>query len=311
MPAVVGQARRVYIHRPMQWHLQIVHVVDQTLPLGTAFLVAPGAVLGRGPDATVRIEHTTISRHHLRWKLAAGPHLLPVTTAAPSVAATAPDIELENASSRSVVFVDGVAIAPQASYRGPTPKRLQLGAVLFSVTEVPATEAFDERIEVAEAQLASTGAPNTTSPAPDAGSSSGERSPLFEITRDGDARAIRCRGRFVDLPPAACRLFARLAEESATVVHRWDLQEVVGPAGNLAQLATTVRQGIRSLLDAGVLDLDELRALIRRASGSGRIEDLGLLDADALLRRLVLSRRGHGYVLCIPPDRIAFTEADS
>jgi hypothetical protein len=282
----------------MQWHLQIVHVVDQTLPLGTSFLVAPGGLLGRGPDATVRIEHTTISRHHLRWSVAAAPD--------PSAP---PTLELANVSSRSVVFVDGVAIAPQTTYRGATPNRLQLGAVLFSVSEVPVTEAFDERIEVTEAALAEK---TPSSPLSSGKAASSEESPaLFEITRDGDARAIRCRGRFVDLPPAACRLFARLAEESATVVHRWDLQEVVGPAGNLAQLATAVRQAIRSLLDAGVLDREELRALIRLASGSGRVEDLAALDTDALLRRLVLSRRGHGYVLCLPPDRIAFTEADS
>lgn len=258
----------------MQWLLRVLHVADPSPLNGDTFLVLPGALLGRGVDASVHIGHASISRHHLRW-LASD---------------VSGGVELRNLSQHSAVFIDGSPLAPLTSWRGPSPERIQLGAVLFSVIPVAATEPYADRIE-----------PVASAPA---------LAPLFEVVRDGDACAIRCRGRFVDLPPAACRLFACLAQQSTSVVHRWDLQEAVGPAGNLPQLVTLLRQGIRSLIESEVIGLGELRDAIQISSGAGRSESLDALDPDALLRRLLLSRRSHGYVLCLPPERIRFVEAD-
>lgn len=259
----------------MQWLLRVLHVADPSPLTGETFLVLPGSLLGRGLDASVCIGHASISRHHLRW-------LVPE--------ASSDRVELINLSRHSAVFVDGASLAPASTWRGPSPGRIQLGAVLFSVTAVAATEPYADRIEPASPASLS--------------------DPLFEVVRDGDACAIRCRGRFVDLPPAACRLFDCLARQSTRVVHRWDIQETVGPGGNLPQLVTFLRQGIRSLIESEVIGLDELRDAIQVSSGAGRAESLDALGTDALLRRLVLSRRGHGYVLCLPPDRIRFVEPE-
>jgi hypothetical protein len=258
----------------MQWLLRVLHVADTTLPTGTTFVLTDEALLGRSPDASIRVDHASVSRHHLRW-------------------CTLGDdtIELTNLSRSSAVFLDGSPLSPGQTQRGPAPARLQLGAVLFEIEPLAATEPYAQRLD----------------PSP------GDAAPheaLFEVIQDGDAFAIRCRGRFVDLPPTACRLFARLARQSSIVVHHWDLQDAVGPGGNLAQLSTLVRRGLRDLIDAGVVEPAELRELIRASSGSGRMEDLDDNDTDALLRRLILSRRGHGYVLCMPPGSIRFLGAD-
>lgn len=268
----------------MQWLLRVLHVADSSLPTGETFVVGEDTLLGRAPDTTVRLDHASISRHHLRWRVVTHPDT----------------IELLNLSRHSAVFVDGASLAPGGTWRGAAPARLQLGAILFEVTGIAATEPYAHRIEPAPGREAAV-EPAPEHPAID---------PIFEILQDGDATAVRCRGRFVDLPPAACRLFARLARQSSAVVHRWDLQDAVGPGGNLAQLTTLIRRGVRDLVEAGVIDPGELREMIRAASGSGRVEDLDSLDLETLLRRLVLSRRGHGYVLCIPPARLRFVEAD-
>nr|WP_240807296.1 FHA domain-containing protein [Polyangium spumosum] len=237
-----------------------------------------GGVIGREPGVEIRLDHPSVSRRHAR--ITAGPR-----------GALVPPLRIENLSTSSGLFLDGAPLEPGGARGFGEGSRLQIGAVLLEVLGPAETEPFCSPIPLE-------GAPGEAA-----------ASPAFVITRDGDACVVQFAGRYLDLQAAAARAFAALAASPSQVVHVWDIQEAVGSAGVVAPLVTAIRHAVRRLLDDGALDEALLRGLIARSGSGERLASLESLDRDALLRRLVLSRRGHGYVLCLPPDAVRIIDA--
>lgn len=236
---------------------------------GELFDLPEGAVIGRDPGVEVRLDHPSVSRRHAR-----------ITA-----------LRIENLSASSGLFVDGARLGPGEACALAEGSHLQIGAVLLGVLGPAETEPFCSPIPLERAPLDDAAAP------------------IFVITRDGDACVVQFAGRYLDLQAAAARAFAALSASPSQVVHVWDIQEAVGTTGAVAPLVTAIRRAVRSLLDDGALDEALLRGLIARSGSGDRLASLESLDRDALLRRLVLSRRGHGYVLCLPPDAVRIVDA--
>jgi len=234
--------------------------------------IPDGGVIGRDPSAEVRLDHPSVSRRHAR--------------------VVASPLRIENLSASSGLFVDGAPLAKAAACALTDGARVQIGAVLLQVVGPAETEPFCH--------------PLTLDAAP---RDAEDTAPVFVITRDGDACAVQFAGRSLDLQAAAARAFAALAAAPAQVVHAWDIQDAVGGASAVPPLVTAIRRAVKSLLDDGALAEATLRSLIARSGSGDRLASLEALDRDALLRRFVLSRRGHGYVLCLPPDAIRITDA--
>ncbi|MEO0600078.1 MAG: FHA domain-containing protein [Myxococcota bacterium] len=124
-----------------------------------------------------------------------------------------------------------------------------------------------------------------------------EAPPVLEATWDAGQCVIRCGGRPLPLTGVASRMLGALAESPGGVVHHWDLQQVLGTS-HLAPLATAVRRALAAAVEARFLDVEQLR-IWRATLGS---EPDGDDSIDELMRWLVQARRGHGYVLNLPPE---------
>ncbi|MEO0601282.1 MAG: FHA domain-containing protein [Myxococcota bacterium] len=150
--------------------------------------------------------------------------------------------------------------------------QLQLGGVLVSLAPLAATDPVWEVMKPARS------------------------SARFEVVWDADQCLVRCGGADLPLNGAAARFFGLLAERVGEVVHHWDLEQEVGTP-HLAPVATLVRRALAEAHDKGHVDLWEAAAPAARE---------GVDDGDlaALGRRIVQSRRGHGYALLLRPEDI-------
>lgn len=119
---------------------------------------------------------------------------------------------------------------------------------------------------------------------------------VFEVVWDGGHCLVRCHGVDLGLTGTAARFFGLLADEAGDVVHHWDLQGELGTP-HLAPLATAVRRALADAVDHGVLDLEWLRGRAGEPTG----------DVAEVLRRLVQSRRAHGYALHLLPHDLSVT----
>ena len=268
----------------------IVRVPDGSpLAPGRSFVLASETLVGRAHEASVRLDDVTVSRRHAQMRLSEG--LLIV----------------EAISANNGTFINGVRVPPGTpvtvtmTTSGLAPPEeyhsedqvppdgemlLQVGGVLLQVSRSQPTRPIQEPLSVPVARLI----------APTGG--------FLHLHRDGDGCTVRCTGRYLEVPAAAARVLWELARESSRVVHQWELQDAAGAEANLPQLVSQLRRAFRQVLAEGWLDRRTLERMIRSAASGQRLENIEELDEEALMRRLILSRRNHGYILCIPPSAV-------
>lgn len=129
--------------------------------------------------------------------------------------------------------------------------------------------------------------------------------PVLSARWDGELCTIRCMGRLLSLEPQPTRALAALMERPGVTIHRWDILEAIGDGArvNLDRCMSKVRRALREALEEGVLPRPLVEAAV--ASLDADSGDLSNLEVGALMRRLVASRRGHGYLLCLSPQQVA------
>lgn len=244
---------------------------ESNVSVGHAFSVTGEATVGRGVDVDLRVDDITVSRRHAH---------LEVTEAG---------LTIEAASASNGVFVDGarVEFGATTTITDGTHK-VQLGGVLFEVSPMAATRPVLEPMTLASAKH--------------------PRAPFLTIARDGDQCTVQCKGRFLDIHASAARALYALCSTPSKLVHEWDIQDAVGGPSNIQQLMSTIRRGIRLLIENGHVSLAEIRTLIEANSAGERLEGLAEMNAQQLLRRFVLSRRGHGYLICLAESDVAVEE---
>ncbi len=161
---------------------------------------------------------------------------------------------------------------------GPQGARLQLGGVLLGLAPLVATEPVLEPLVSLAAAAA-----------------------LLSITWDAGQCVVRSGGRDLGVTGAAARLLGVLAGRAGEVVHHWDLEQELGTL-HLAPLVTAVRNALSEAVDAEVLGEGVLRQRVERATGERAS------DRKELMRQLVQSRRGHGYVLHLLPTDVVIEQ---
>jgi len=244
------------------------------LAVGRAFVVASEAVVGRGVEADIRLDDITVSRRHVRFYRVSG------------------ELHMEILAHRNGTFLDGASISHGSNAKiSHDAHVLQLGGALLDLYPMANTEPVLDPLT-----LRTNASPNASAP-------------FLEISADGDQCTVRCRGRFLDVHAGAAKALKALCETPGTIVHEWDIQDAVGGSCNVQQLVSTIRKAFRLLIETGHLSDDELRCFIRRVSSGERVAQLDTLDTASLLRRFVLSRRGHGYLICLEPSDVQIVEA--
>lgn len=177
---------------------------------------------------------------------------------------------VESLTSSNAVFVegepaDGVVVLPQGG-------TLQLGGVVCILVSDPGTSPVLQRLDEAW---------------------------IFEVRDDGGQCSVHVGDTMLPLSPAAAKALSMLVENVGRPVHRWDLLEVLGANTNLDKTMSLLRRGIREALEGGVLDR-EAYAEALRVTG----EEPAHSDPSALVKASIVTRRGHGYVLCLAANRV-------
>lgn len=114
---------------------------------------------------------------------------------------------------------------------------------------------------------------------------------LLEVQVDAGKCSVYAGGQLLPVAPSGAAVLGVLVEHAGKPVHRWDLLEVVGPNANLDKVVSKLRGTLREALRDGCLDASEVVALL----GGGE---------EDLVKRLLVTRRGHGYLLALPPERV-------
>jgi hypothetical protein len=247
---------------------------ESRLRPGHSFALRAGATIGRSAPADIQLDDATVSRTHVRVE-------------------RGPDgLLLHNVSENNGLFIDRIPVEPGEA--GTLPwlgGRVQIGGVLLEAAHVEATRPVAEPMSLSGAV-----APRAT------------EEPFFVITMDGDACAVRCAGRHFDVWPHAAKALLALCRTPARVVHEWDIQDQVGQRCNVAQLMSSVRRGLLSLVEEGAISEGQIRSFIALTASGEPVRAARELSGAALMRRFVIARRGHGYAILLPESAIAIEE---
>ena len=253
--------------------------------MGQTHVVDPPASIGRRPDAEIQLADPTVSRAHAR------------------IERTSSAWRIVNVSSGNGVFVDGAAVPPgDAQVFGADARTLQVGGVVLRMSMLHGTRPVIDPVDVTNLTGPLTG-PLTAPPHVRADG------PLITLVRDGDRCDVQCNGRFVPIKPLTSTVLFALAEQAGQLVHEWDLREAVGRDFHLSQAISDVRRVLRKLITEGWIDAAAVRRAVLSVGAPDVLDGVDDDDPAALARRVLFSRRGHGYVLLLPPSWFALSNA--
>lgn len=216
---------------------------------------------------------------------------------------------IENISGHNGIFVDGEEVAPGSRHVLPDELcHLQLGSVIFELKWLQETRPFTSALvppgkahgsQTPHAEPTEEFSSLTTTSAAE------EQLPWFELSRDGDCCTVHCKGRLLTMKPSCALALYALCTKPGEVMHSWDVLDVMGGEYDLAQAISGVRRELRDLLELGWLTRAELIDAILGAGAQWHREELLELDDAGLLRKFLMSRRGHGYVLMMSSEKIS------
>ena len=237
-----------------------------TVKRGQSFVLnSSNAIIGRDPLSDIQLDDPTVSRRHL------------------SVRRDGQVATIHNLSSKSTSYLNSVPLFPgESTSFSDSNLRIQLGRAIIRLEPVPDVGIVGE-VLMDEA---------TTQPF-----SHAALDPMLSIVWEHDHCHIRCHGRLMDLFPTSARILGLLCETPAEPVHKSELRKLVGPAPQLEQQITYIRRAFASMIDAGVLSVDEVRKQVRENSVGAHLKRLDTMDVPSLLRWFVCAKRGFGYVL--------------
>lgn len=190
-----------------------------------------------------------------------------------------PPVRIEALTASNGTFLDDVPLPPGELVEVPAhAARLQLGGVVVALVQLADTEPVLEPL----------GAGGV-----------GPTEPVLAIQWDAGQCVARCGGRDLGLTGAAARFLGLLAEQPGEVVHHWDLEQELDTT-HLAPLATAARHALLAAIRAGALSVAHVRARVRAAT----VDTSEAETLPDLMRDLVQSRRGHGYVLNLTAEDV-------
>jgi hypothetical protein len=191
---------------------------------------------------------------------------------------------VENLTAHNGVFVDGQRVpAHQRAVLSEDARELQIGGVMLRVHVMLGTWPVIEPMQAG--------------------------APALRLVRDGDGCSLFCGERFVPIKPSSALALYALARQPGQVVHSWDLTEAMGRNYHLPQAISGARRALRGLMEHGEISPRRVLGWVAEASGGEPMQELEALDPEKLARRLVMARRGHGYILMVPPGVFSTEEA--
>lgn len=239
---------------------------------GQLLVARAPAVLGRAPTADVVLTDPTVSREHARLDVIDAGVCLTVLTAG------------------NGTFVDAVRLARGTQVTLHPGMQVQLGGVVLEHIDLAQTQPVLQPLALASpAGLA------------DATAATG---PLLRVLIRAGAPQVHLEDRLVDLVPSAARVLWTLAQHPGQVIEESVLQAAATAEGNVQQLVSLARRALRDALDEEPALVDRVRGLVHEATAGGRFADLAAFDTAGLMRRVLASRRGQGYVLCLPTHAV-------
>ena len=244
---------------------------DSSIEPGTWYEVDLPASVGRSAACDVQLDDQTVSYEHAR--IEAGPH----------------GAQVVNLTDRSTTLLNRRRLEPAETARIAAGRAtLQVGGVLLLMDSLSTTSSFDF----------------------DLADGIDESGPLVHVTTFGETIVVRLGGENVAASPRVAGALRILARNVGSVVSHSELLRAADPeviSGNPNQLVTYVRDLAGSALDAGYLDVDELRAAVERAPHA---KGERLASRRGLLGQLVQNVRGAGYRLNLPPDEVVVVVSD-
>lgn len=282
---------------------------------GTTFRIQrTPLVIGRALDCELLLTDPSVSRLHLRVDLE-------------------PDrIALTNLSRRSLTIIDGRRVEAgqrfESRYR---PFAIILGTVecMLSVsyeTEEPAwmqlaAELTAEELAHAKRTL---DIPGLTSPPNDHGLDGRiVNDPLVDADQPFEpatsdvflsviegraAAAVSVRGNWLELPRMTALALAALARQPGLPVAEETIERASGSESMVTKHVSIIRSSVRELIENGTLRKQDVIRQIAYFPGFDEAE-LDALSLEELMRKLILSRRGFGYILHVRPDDVSFGES--
>ncbi len=237
-----------------------------TVRPGQSFVLnSNNAIIGRDPLSDIQLDDPTVSRRHL------------------SVRRDGTMSTIHNLSSKSTSYLNSVPLFPgESTSFSDSNLRIQLGRAIIRLERVP--------------DLGLAG-PVMTDEAATQPFTHAALDPMLSVVWEHDHCHIRCHGRLMDLFPTSARILGLLCETPAEPVHKSELRKLVGPAPQLEQQITYIRRAFASMIDAGVLTVEEIRKQVRENSVGAHLKRLDTMDVPSLLRWFVCAKRGFGYVL--------------
>lgn len=288
---------------------------------GTQFKIARSpVVVGRALDCEIHLTDPSVSRLHLRIDLEAD------------------RIAITNLSRRSLSVIDGRKI--EAGQRYETRYRV-LPIIVGSVecclnvsyeTEEPAWVQFAAEL-TSENHIhnkATLDIPGLTSPPVDydvggrivndeplSSLASGPVSvmnadikddPFLQVIEGRAAAAVSLRGNWLELPRMTALALAALARNPGLPVAEETIERASGSESMVTKHVSIIRSSIRELIESDKLSREDVYRQLTSFPGF-ELQDLEKLSLEELMRKLILSRRGFGYILHVRGDEVTFGES--
>lgn len=272
------------------------------------------SIIGRALDCELLLSDPSVSRLHLRVDLERD------------------RIALTNLSRRSLTIIDGRRVEAgqrfESRYR---PLSLILGTVecvlgVSFETDEPtwqqlASELTAEDLGHAKRTL---DIPGLTSPPNDHGLDgrivndvpADPMAPFAPVTSDvflsvvegRAAAAVSIRGNWMELPRMTALALAALAHQPGRPVSEETIERASGSESMVTKHVSIIRSAVRDLIETGALRKQDVIRQIAYYPAFDEAE-LDLLSLEELMRKLILSRRGFGYILHVRPDDVSFGQS--
>lgn len=132
--------------------------------------------------------------------------------------------------------------------------------------------------------------------------------PFVRVIEGRAAAAVSVQGNWLELPRMTALAFAALARTPGVPVAEETIERASGSESMVTKHVSIIRSAIRELIEHGKLSREEMTRQILSFPGFDARE-LEALSLEALMRKLILSRRGFGYILHIRADDVEFSES--
>lgn len=132
--------------------------------------------------------------------------------------------------------------------------------------------------------------------------------PFLQVIEGRAAAAVSVRGNWLELPRMTALALSALAKQAGLPVAEETIERASGSESMVTKHVSMIRSAVRELIEDGKLSREDIYRQILGFPGFTQ-QELEPLSLEALMRKLILSRRGFGYILHVRADEVTFGES--